>query len=99
MFVLLLCANDAQALLIDQGNGLAYDTVNDISWPRDADILRVVSGATRNTNANNLVLDGHGGFRLPTIDALYSLDDQLPGAFGSNKGGGALGAVRRHPVQ
>ena len=33
MFVLLLCASDAQALLIDQGNGLAYDTVNDISWP------------------------------------------------------------------
>lgn len=38
LMAVLLMAGKSQATLIDRGNGLVYDDVNNISWTQDADI-------------------------------------------------------------
>ncbi len=89
--LVLLGTGSAQAMFIDRGNGMVYDTVVGISWTQDASLLGVATWPTQTTNASNLIFAGYDDFRLPTIDELYSLYTDLPGIFGSNKGGGNLG--------
>lgn len=87
IMVVVLLAGNAQAILTDLGNGLVYDSVNNISWTKDADISGVNTWANQNTFAANLELAGFSDFRLASIDELASLYSQLPGAAGSNKTG------------
>ena len=79
--------SNAHATLIDRGNGMIYDSARDISWTRDAGQLGVASWPNQTANSSNLVFAGYDDFRLPTIDELYALYSDLPGAFGSNKTG------------
>ncbi len=88
MTVVLLMAAKAQATLIDQGNGLVYDDVNQISWTQDANLSGLASNYIAQVAwADGLSLAGYDDFRLATIDELASLYAQLPGAAGSNKTG------------
>jgi hypothetical protein len=83
----LLMVGKSQATLIDRGNGLIFDDVNNISWTKDADISGINTWDGQNTFAANLSLAGFDDFRLASIDELASLYGQLPGAPGSNKTG------------
>lgn len=83
----LLFAVNAQAILIDRGNGLIFDSTNNISWTKDADISGQAIWSNQVAFANNLTLAGFDDFRLPSIAELGSLYGQLPGAAGSNKTG------------
>ena len=89
MFILfgLVLTSSAQATLIDRGNGLIYDDVNDISWTQVAGdgVLRNWAGQV--SWADGFSLAGFDDFRLPSIGELASLYGQLPGAAGSNKTG------------
>ena len=78
---------NTEATLINRGNGLVYDTVDNISWTQDANIPGFKTWADQKTFAENLVLAGFDDFRLPTLDELTSLYAQLPGIPGSNKTG------------
>ena len=83
----LLMAGSAQATLIDRGNGLVYDDVNNISWTQDGNISGLNTWDDQVAWANNLVLAGFNDFGLASIAELISLYAQLPGAFGTNKAG------------
>jgi len=50
----LLFAVNAQAILIDRGNGLIYDSLNNISWIKDMDIFGPNTWDAQNTFAANL---------------------------------------------
>jgi hypothetical protein len=78
---------NAQAILIDRGNGLIYDSLKNISWIKDMDISGPNTWDAQNTFAANLTLAGFDDFRQPSFDELASLYAQLPGALGSNKTG------------
>jgi hypothetical protein len=83
----LLFAVNAQAILIDWGNGLIYDSLNNISWIKDIDISEPNTWDAPKHLAANLTLAGFDDFRQPSLDELASLYAQLPGAPGSNKTG------------
>ena len=81
---LLLALNTvtAQAALIDRGNGLIYDSTQNITWLQDANYA-LTSGFdadgkmdwnTATTWAANLVYQGYSDWRLPTI-----IDTGAPG--------------------
>ena len=76
-----------EATLIDRGNGLIYDDVNDISWVQDADVSGLNNWDGQVSWADGFSLAGFDDFRLASIDELASLYGQLPGAPGSNKTG------------
>lgn len=77
----------ASAALLDRGNGLVYDDVENISWTRAADlsglgIISHPSGDAAITHfgwADRLELGGYTDFRLSTMTELLSLFNQLPG--------------------
>ena len=83
----LLFAVNAQAILIDRGNGLIFDDVNNISWIQDADVSGLRNWDNQVSWAEGFSLAGFDDFRLASIGELASLYGQLPGAAGSNKTG------------
>ena len=87
VFVVLLFSSLARATLIDRGNGLIYDTVNDISWIKDADVSGSDTWDNQVSWAAGFSLAGFDDFRLASLAELESLYDQLPGAPGDNKTG------------
>ena len=78
----LLMAGKSQANLIDRGNGLIYDDVNNISWIKDADVSGTNTWDNQVSWAAGFSLAGFDDFRLASIDELASLYGQLPGAGG-----------------
>ncbi len=76
-----LLSQHANAVLIDRGNGLIYDTVLNITWTQDAnlcvalnncvnpDSLGRMSWSNANTWAANLVYAGLSGWRLPRVSS------------------------------
>ena len=82
-----LRGGEAHATLIDRGNGLIFDDVNNISWIKDADVSGVNNWSNQVAWAAAFSLAGFDDFRLASIDELASLYGQLPGASGSNKTG------------
>lgn len=75
LFVFLVFTTQAQALLIDRGNGLIYDNVLNITWLQDANYAftsgQDSDGAFTWDDANawaaNLVYQGFSDWRLPYI--------------------------------
>ena len=87
VFGVLLFSSLARATLTDRGNGLIYDSVNNISWTQVAgDGVQRRWDAQRNW-ADGFSLAGFDDFRLPSIAELASLYGQLPGDAQSNKTG------------
>jgi len=82
-----LITSTAQATLIDRGNGLVYDDVNNISWIKDADVSGFGSWTAQLSWAAGFSLAGFDDFRQASIDELASLYSQLPGASGTDKTG------------
>jgi len=72
-----LITSAAQATLIDRGNGLVYDDVNNISWIKDADVSGLVTWSDQVAWADGFSLAGFDDFRAPTIAELASLYVQL----------------------
>lgn len=88
MLVALLMVGKAHAILIDRGNGLIYDDVNNISWTQVAGDGVFRNWAGQVSWADGFTLAGFDDFRLASIGELASLYGQLPGAAGgSNKTG------------
>lgn len=57
----------AEAALIDRGNGLIYDSSQDITWLQDADLSRTsMTWADALSWASQLVYQGFDDWRLPT---------------------------------
>ena len=83
----LLMADRSEAILIDRGNGLIYDSTNNISWIQDADVSGLRTWDNQVAWAAGFSLAGFDDFRLASITELTSLYGQLPGAAGSNKTG------------
>jgi len=78
LFALLLFSSKTQATLIDRGNGLIFDSTNNISWTKDASLSGPANNWDgQNTFAANLTLAGFDDFRLASIDELSSLYGQL----------------------
>lgn len=73
-FVAALClpVPQAQAGLVDRGNGMLYDTVLNVTWLQDANYAKTsgydadgrMNWTQANTWANNLVHGGYSGWRL-----------------------------------
>jgi hypothetical protein len=82
----LVCAS-AQAALLYRGNGMAYDTVLDVTWLMDANYTKTsgyhVSGSMTwgqaMTWAGQLEYGGLTGWRLPRIDPLDPTCSTSPG--------------------
>ena len=80
--MLTIVSLSAQAALVDKGNGLIYDTVQDITWLQDASWIRTsgyqTGGRANFENANiwvdQLSYGGHDDWRLPTL-RLITPDD------------------------
>src|SRR5258705_11178167 len=81
----LLFAVNAQAILIDRGNGLIYDSTNNISWIQDADVSGQRTWDNQVSWAAGFSLPGFDDFRLARIADLPSLYNQLADAPGSKK--------------
>ena len=64
-----------------------YDTVLDVTWLRDANVKGPMDWVTANGWANNLIVSGFGGWRLPTM-----IDTGAPGCDWSYAGGTDCGA-------
>ena len=68
-------STSAHAALIDRGNGMIYDSDQNITWLQDAnyamtsgyDADGLLTWAAANTWANNLVYGGYGDWRLTSI--------------------------------
>jgi hypothetical protein len=73
--------------LIDRGNGLVYDSFDNLSLTQDAAISGLNDWASQKAFADHLVLAGFDDFILATRSDLEGLYLQLPGANGSNKTG------------
>src|SRR5215831_2392708 len=80
LLVVTLCARQAEATLIDRGNGLIYDTVLNITWTQNANLCVTLgncipgpggfmSFANANTWAANLVFGGFSDWRLANISS------------------------------
>jgi len=73
--LLALNATTAQATLIDRGNGLIYDSTQNITWLQDANYAKTSGDSSTGlmdwnaatTWAANLVYQGYNDWRLPTI--------------------------------
>ncbi|MDH5302259.1 MAG: DUF1566 domain-containing protein [Gammaproteobacteria bacterium] len=69
-------STSAHAALIDRGNGMIYDSDQNITWLQDAnyamtsgyDADGLMTWAAANTWANNLVYGGYGDWRLTNVD-------------------------------
>ncbi len=76
--VMVALASTAQASLINRGNGMIYDTVENITWLADMNYAKtsgydsdgLMTWAEAGTWANNLVYGGFSDWRLPTIDTI-----------------------------
>jgi hypothetical protein len=64
--------NIAQAALIDRGNGLIYDSTQNITWTADANIGGLMDFSTATAWAANLNYGGYNGWVLPTISQLIT---------------------------
>ncbi len=72
----------AQASLFDRGNGLIYDSTQNITWTANSNINGSMTWASAFAWANNLVLGGFSDWRLPTTN---------PAVSGSNQTGSEMG--------
>ncbi len=75
---------------ISQGYGLVYDSLQDITWTQfaAAGYNQTLSQARGIVNRANTGMGGYyglTGWRLPSIDELTNLYNELPGSYGSNK--------------
>jgi hypothetical protein len=95
---LLLPAGKSQATLFDRGNGLIYDSIDNISWTQDAGMSGMNNWTGQVAFANNLVFAGFDDFRLASITELVNLYGQLPGDFGGEKTGNIPPFVDIHSV-
>jgi hypothetical protein len=87
LMAVLLVAGNTQATLIDRGNGLVYDSFDNLSWTRDGAVSGLHDWAGQVIFADNLVLAGFDDFILATRSDLEGLYLQLPGNDGANKTG------------
>ena len=90
VFCLMVSARPASATLIDLGNGMIYDTVQDLTWLQDISYART-SGADADGNmtydqaeawAESLVFGGYDDWRLPRMRNLalgYYSNDEVTG--------------------
>jgi hypothetical protein len=64
-------ATPTHATLLDRGNGLIYDTVQNITWMQNASYTGSTSlnWSAAKTWAENLVYEGYSDWRLPTTTA------------------------------
>ncbi len=81
--VLLGLSSPANAALIDRGNGLIYDTVQDITWFQNVDYAgTAMTFNDAQTWVDNLSYAGYNDWRLPTgpyIESLVDPGDSLGG--------------------
>lgn len=97
-----LSAGSAHAALYDRGNGMIYDSTQDITWLQDAGYMHTsgynpfgsaIFWSYANNWATKLVYAGHSGWRLPTLtligDTHTSYDSSTD--FGYNNTNGELG--------
>lgn len=78
-----ILSNSAHAALYDNGDGLIYDSINNITWLADADYA-TTSGAdygypfpiqyVASDFAHNLNYQGITGWRLPTVTLAHHID-------------------------
>lgn len=69
--ILLLNVVSAHAALIDRGNGLIYDSAQDITWLQDANLAGgAMNWASATAWADNLVYAGYDDWRLPSVGAV-----------------------------
>src|SRR5262249_52596522 len=73
LLFLLAFTSSARATLIDRGNGLVYDTIQNISWTKQADISGLNNWQGQINFATNLVFGSYDDFRLATIFELDNL--------------------------
>ena len=65
----LLFLRGAQAILIDRGNGLIYDTVLNVTWLQDANLANQTFDWQAALDwADNLAFGGFDDWRLPSMD-------------------------------
>lgn len=69
LLLALVFISSAEATLIDRGNGLIYDTVLNITWTQNENLLGLGTWANQMTKANNLVFGGFDDWRLATISS------------------------------
>lgn len=66
LLLTLMVGRAAQATLIDRGNGLVYDSFDNLSWTQDAAISGLSDWASQKAFADHLVLAGFDDFILAT---------------------------------
>ncbi len=62
----------AQASLTSSGPDTVYDSVQNLTWTKDANIAGVMNWDAANTWASNLVVDGYSGWILPNDVQLFT---------------------------
>ncbi len=69
IFLLLLCTFlNANAALVDRGNGMIYDSAQEITWLQDANTLgSATNWANASSWADNLEHGGYNDWRLPSV--------------------------------
>jgi len=97
---LIFFTNMSHALLIDRGNGLVYDDVQDITWLQDANYSQtsgydadgLMTWAEANTWATGLVFQGVNDWRLFTRDLFDPNCDYTDPGTGYTSGDGCTGS-------
>jgi len=75
---MILASSTANAVLIDLGNGMIYDSDQDLTWMQNANVNGKMKWSKANTWAESLVFGGFDDWRLPTtmqFDDPSCLDD------------------------
>lgn len=67
----------AQATLIDRGNGLIYDSLSNVTWAADANMLGQSTWEAANNWAANLVYGGYSDWRLAAANPASALDSEM----------------------
>ena len=70
--LLMLFSNTVHAILVDNGNGLIYDSDLDITWLADANSGGILNWDDAMTWAAGLTIGGASNWRLPTADTCTS---------------------------
>jgi len=63
---MILASSTANAVLIDLGNGMIYDTGQDLTWMQNANVKGTMTWSQANAWAQSLVFGGYDDWRLPT---------------------------------
>lgn len=63
---------NAHASLVDRGNGMIYDDLNNVTWTVNANINGLMNWTDANAWAANLVYGGYSNWVLPTISQLVT---------------------------